>query len=78
MEGAFNLTPGTYIDVMKLSICYRYFMGFPGGTGIQNLPANPGATGDAGSMLGSGRFPGGETDYPLQYSCLENPQYTGS
>ena len=53
-------------------------MGFPGGTGVKNLPANAGTTGDASSILGSGRFPGGETDYPLQYSCLENPLDRGS
>ena len=31
-----------------------------------------GATGDVGSIPGSGRFPGGEHGYPLQYSFLEN------
>jgi len=28
---------------------------------------------DVGSVLGSGRSPGGEHGNPLQYSCLENP-----
>ena len=28
---------------------------------------------DGGSILGSGRSPGGGPDNPLQYSCLENP-----
>ena len=28
---------------------------------------------DQGSIPGSGRFPGEGNDYPLQYSCLENP-----
>ena len=28
--------------------------------------------GDAGSVPGSGRSPGGGNDNPLQYSCLEN------
>ena len=28
---------------------------------------------DAGSVLGSGRSPGGGNDNPLQYSYLENP-----
>ena len=28
-------------------------------------------TGDAGSMPGSGRSPGGGSSNPLQYSCLE-------
>ena len=29
--------------------------------------------GDLGSILGSGKFPGGGHGNPLQYSCLENP-----
>ena len=29
--------------------------------------------GDLGSIPGLGRFPGGESGNPLQYSCLENP-----
>ena len=37
-----------------------------------------GATGDVGSIPGSGRFPGGEHGYPLQYSCLENPMDKGA
>ena len=38
------MTPEAYINVMKLSICYSYFMGFLGGTVVKNLPANAGAT----------------------------------
>ena len=33
-------------------------MDFPGGSVIKNLPTNEGDTGDEGSVLGSGRFPG--------------------
>jgi len=29
--------------------------------------------GDMGSILGLGRFPGGENGNPFQYSCLGNP-----
>ena len=43
---------------------------FPGVSVVKNLPAN---AGDSGSILGSGRFPGGENGNPLWYSCLENP-----
>ena len=43
---------------------------FPGGSMVKNLPAN---AGDSGSILGSGRFPGGGNGNPLWYSCLENP-----
>ena len=34
---------------------------------------NAGATGDTGSIPGSGRYPGGGRGNPLQHSCLENP-----
>ena len=47
-------------------------LSFPGGPGAKNPPANAGAR-DAGSIPGSGRFPGEENGNPLQYSCLENP-----
>ena len=40
---------------------------------VKNLPANAGDERDVGSILGSGRSPGGENGVPLQYSCLENP-----
>ena len=49
-------------------------MGFPGGTSrIKKLPAYTGDTRDLGSIIGSGRFPGGGHGNPLRYSCLENP-----
>ena len=41
-----------------------------GGSGLKNLPAN---TGDADSIPGSGRSPGGGDGNPLQYPCLRNP-----
>ena len=44
--------------------------GFPGGSVVKNLPAN---AGDTGLNPESGRYPGEGNDYPLQYSCLENP-----
>ena len=34
---------------------------------------NAGDTGDADSIPGLGRFPGGGNGNPLQYSSLENP-----
>ena len=37
---------------------------------VKNLPAK---AGDAGSVLGSGRFPGEGNDNPLQYSCMVSP-----
>ena len=45
---------------------------------IKNLPANVGDTGEAGSIPGSGRSPGGGDGNPLQYSCLGNPMDRGA
>ena len=42
-----------------------------------NLPANSGDSGDAGSIFGSGRSPGGGNGNPLQYFCLENSMDRG-
>ena len=44
--------------------------GFPCGSVVKNLPAN---AGDAGLILGLGRFPGEGNGNPLQHSCLGNP-----
>ena len=45
------------------------------GTVVKNLPAS---TGDAGSIPGSGKPPGGGNGNPLQYFCLENPMDRGA
>ena len=54
---------------------------------IQGLPlwlrgkksaCNAGATGDAGSIPGSGRCPGEGHGNPLHYACLENPVDRGA
>ena len=45
---------------------------------VKNLPANIGDIRDLGSILGSGRSPGGENGNPLQKSCLENPTDRGA
>ena len=42
---------------------------------VKNLPAN---AGDAGSISGLERSPGGGNDNPLQYSCLGNPMDRGA
>ena len=44
-------------------------VGFSDGSEVKNLPANAGYV---GSILGSGRSPGGGNGNSLQYSCLEN------
>ena len=45
---------------------------------VKDLPANAGITGDAGSIPGSGRSPGGVNGNPLQYSCQDNPMDRGA
>ena len=39
---------------------------------VKNLLADAGNIRDVGSIPGLGRSPGGGSDNPLQYSCLEN------
>ena len=53
------------------------YMGFPGGSVPKN-PANSGDAGNAGSIPGWGRSPGGGNGNPLQSSCLENPMDKGA
>ena len=51
-------------------LCDADLRGFPGGSVVKNSTCN---VGDAGSIPGSGRSPGGGHGNPLQDSCLENP-----
>ena len=54
---------------------YTYLLmrkGFPRDSVVENPPANAGDLGDAVSIPGTERSPGGENGNPLQYSCLEN------
>ena len=45
---------------------------------VKNPPINAGDIGDAGSIPGSVRSPGGGHGNPLQCSCLENPMDRGA
>ena len=56
------------------SIMYRWYA-ISGSSVVKNLPAN---AGDAGSIPGSGRSPGGGNGSPLQYSCLGNAMDSGA
>ena len=49
----------------------------PWGLTGKESPCNAGDTGDASSILGSGRLPGEGNGNPLQY-CLENPMNRGA
>ena len=51
--------------------------GLPWWLSNKESSCNAGATGDVGSILGSGRSPGERHGNPLQYSCLENPMNRG-
>ena len=55
-----------------------HIMGFPGGSGVKNPPANAGATGNTGSIPGPGRSPGVGDGNPLQYSWGNNPMDGGA
>ena len=50
-------------------------LGFPGGSDGKESVSN---AGDAGSIPGSGRSPGGGRGNPLQHSCLENSMDRGA
>ena len=49
-------------------------LGFPGGSDSKESACN---AGDQDLIPGSGKYPGEGNDYPLQYSCLENPLKRG-
>ena len=68
----FNYVSMYYI---LLYACVFLYTGFPGGSAVENLPAN---SGDAGSIPGSGRSPGERNGKLLQYSCLGNPMDRGA
>ena len=57
----------------------RYFdlvlLGFPGGSVVNNMPAN---AGDTGSILGSGRAPRGGMATHSCISCLRSPMDRGA
>ena len=62
-------------DWAQLTHTYIWYRACPGGSVVKNLPAD---AGDAGSLPGSGRSPGGGNSSPLQYPCLENPMDRGA
>ena len=65
----------SYLLVLIIAMCH---LGFTGGSVINNPPAKAGNTEDVGSILWSGRSPGGGHGNPLQCSCLENPMDRGA
>ena len=59
-------------------VIFDYYLGFPGGPVVKNLPSNSEDTEDMGSFPGSERSPGEGNGNPLQNSCLENPRDGGA
>ena len=57
------------------TLTYLLHMGFPCGSDSKEPTCY---VGEAGSISGVGRSPGGGNGYPLQYSCLENPINRGA
>ena len=55
--------------------CLIFYLGFPGGSVVKNLPANAGG---AGLFPALGISPGEGNDNPPQYSCLGNPMERGT
>ena len=51
------------------------YLSFPGGSEGKESACN---AGDLGSVYRLGRSLGEGNDYPLQYSCLENPMDRGA
>ena len=60
---------------IKWPVARYVFIGLPSWLSSKESAGNPG---DADSMPGLGRFPGGGHGNPLQYSCLENPMDRGA
>ena len=54
---------------MPFAAMWMDLEGVSGGSVVKNPPVS---AGEAGSIPGSGRSPGGRNDNPLQGSCLEN------
>ena len=56
------------------------YWGFPDGSAVKNLPGMQEMLGDAGSIPGLARSPGGGHGNTLQatHSCLENPMGRGA
>ena len=72
-SGTFVITD-EYINTCG-KFLYYWFSHFPGNSGSKESACN---TEDAGSIPGSGRFPGEGNGNPLQFSCLGNPMGRGA
>ena len=65
-----------YLHILNISKTAK--MGFPCNLVGKESACSAGDTGDAGSVLESGQFPGEGNGNLLQYSCLRNPMDRGA
>ena len=63
--------------VWCISTRLPWWKGFPDGSVGREPVCSGGDTGDAASIPGSGRPPGGGNGNPFRYSCLGNPMHRG-
>ena len=81
VEASFHLGRGSSLfgcplgPASVLFVSHFACFGFPGSSDGKQSACN---TGDLGSIPGLERSPGKGNDYPLQYSCLENPMDRGA
>ena len=63
---------------VKYDMSTVLFLGFPGGSVVNNLPDDAGDETDSGLIPWLGRSPGGGNGNVLQYSRLGNPMDRGA
>ena len=62
-------------ETLRHMVQPNYYTAFPCGSDSKEPACNEG---DPGLIPGLGKSPGEGNDYPLQYSCLENPVDRGA
>ena len=69
-----TIYPGYFIvaliDNIPQNFFFKLWQNIHVALAVKKPPDN---AGDVGSILGSGRSPGGGHGFPIQFSCLENP-----
>ena len=73
---SFSCSSPRILNIVYFPVLYS--RGFPGGSLVENLPANAGDTGDVGSIPRLRRSPREGNGKALQYSCVENSKDRGA
>ena len=68
----------TCISYQKKLVASTFYEGFPGGSAVENLPANARHKGNMSLIPGLERSPGVGNENTLQYSCLGNAKDKGA